>query len=364
MKYKIGIFVRPIEFGKSGSGFHLRNLLKSISNLPHDFEIHLLYSRDVNLDDFDHFKKTKISRNIFKAVLFLRKQNFDLLHYSPLTVFSPIYFLSNVKKVATIHGCAPLFLPEFYSKLVYFHEKYIRNILLNKLDAVFTVSNTTKNFLISNNNVSSSKIFLTYNAVTNDFTSAPNFPLNISTYKDRKYIFHISRFSERKNPWLILNAFLKFSKLYNHDLIIAGTGWDNPLVVSFIESNNLKDRIIILGFVDHLTLISLYRNAVLFVFPSLYEGFGMPVLEAMATGCPVITSDRFALPEIADDCAILLDDLYNSDKLLNEMIELISNEDLRNSLIDKGLKRVLDFSWDNSALTVLSVYKKLLSSHL
>ncbi|MDQ1275375.1 MAG: hypothetical protein QG610_948, partial [Euryarchaeota archaeon] len=125
-----------------------------------------------------------------------------------------------------------------------------------------------------------------------------------------------------------------------------------------IESLNLQKDIIFAGYVSENELAEIYNAVDLFVFPSLYEGFGIPPLEAMACGTPVITSNTSSLPEVVGDAAIQADP-YNTEKFVEEMYEVLTNEDLKKEMIRKGLKRSKVFSWDNSAKKTLKVYKEL-----
>ncbi|MDA3850444.1 MAG: glycosyltransferase family 1 protein, partial [Spirochaetaceae bacterium] len=165
-----------------------------------------------------------------------------------------------------------------------------------------------------------------------------------------------------KNPWLLLNTYNQYIKNKSNpeDLIIAGSGWDNKTVINFIKKNNLEDNIHLLGFISEEKSIELYNGAEIFIFPSFYEGFGMPNLEAMACGTPVITSSVFAIPEIVEDAALLLDNEKDSKELQNKMEYLQNNPQIKELLIQKGFNRVKDFSWHTSAKTIISVYDELL----
>jgi glycosyltransferase involved in cell wall biosynthesis len=125
-----------------------------------------------------------------------------------------------------------------------------------------------------------------------------------------------------------------------------------------IESLNLQKDVIFTGYVSESELAEIYNAVDLFVFPSLYEGFGMPPLEAMACGTPVITSNTSSLPEVVGDAAIVVNP-HVADKLVEEMYQLLTDDGLKKEMIRKGLKRSKMFNWDESARKTLRVYKEL-----
>lgn len=355
-KPKIGIFTRPIDQGTSGSGSHLEQLVKHILELNKDFEIefiHYTYKRDKSI--YNGIKDIVIPRNPLKASKILKKENFDLLHYSPLTFFAPLW-LKDVKKVATIHGAAPVFLPKQYSLIKKLHDKYLRKFLSKKMDHIFTVSKASKDYLMEDYKLNPEKISITYNAVDSDFKVIDN----VEKDKNFKHIFHLSKYSSRKNPEVILKGFKEICKETDDiKLILAGSGWNGKEVVKYFKDNGLEDRVIFPGFVSRERIVELFNIADLFLFPSHYEGFGMPNIEAMACGCPVITSNVFAIPEVVGDAALIMKDHTDPKELASKSLELLNNNELSAELISKGIKRAKRFSWKESAETVLNKYKEL-----
>ncbi|MFX0043508.1 MAG: glycosyltransferase family 4 protein [Candidatus Hodarchaeota archaeon] len=361
-KPKVGIFTRPIDQGTSGSGSHLRQLVKYILEINDRFNIVLIHYAKNDNEIYRKADELIISMNPIIATPKLLRENFDILHFSPLTILSPIW-LKRPKKVATIHGGGALFLPDQFSKLKIFHSQIIRPYYARKLDYIFTVSKTTKNLIINHHRVNEKKIRLTHNAVDEDFKVSKEEPFRTREKYGIKnqFIFHLSKYSPRKNPWTILNAFKILKENYKDiQLVIAGTGWKNQEVLEFIVKNHIKKDIIFTGFASRQDVIDLLNMAEIFLFPSLFEGFGIPNLEAMACGCPVITSNAFAIPEIVGDAALILNDNMDPIELSNKVIHILEDENLRKSLIKKGLERVKSYSWKESARTVLNTYDECL----
>jgi glycosyltransferase involved in cell wall biosynthesis len=369
MKYKVGIFTRPIDQKTSGSGSHLRQLVKHILEIKSEFEFYLIHYSKSNYYIYRTVKEIILPRNPILASYELKKYNFDILHYSPLSVFAPIWGLKS-KKIATIHGDSEHFLHNHYSIVSILHKKYLVRNYARKMDYIFSVSKATKSYLHSNYKIPIDKIKITSNSVSKEYKILSSEILGNSIKKkfgiNNQYILHISKYSKRKNPGVILKSFSHFRELNNHNkkvqLVLVGSGWKNKEVMNFIESYNLTQYVVFTGFASKHDVINLLNFAKVFIFPSLYEGFGMPNLEAMACGCPVITSNAFAIPEIVGDAALILNDNTNYYELADKINILFSNNKLRNSLIRKGLERVQYFSWYKSAQTAISIYRECITN--
>jgi len=363
-KPKIGIFTKPIDQGTSGSGSHLRQIVSHILKHNQKYDIVLIhYSKN----DHEIYNKTAeliIPKNPLLAHLKLRKENFDILHYYPLTILSPVW-LRKPKKVTTVHGggAAELYFPNQFSKLKRIHSKLIKPIYFRKMDYIFSGSTAGKKFVTYQYKIQEDKVFFTHSAVDTNFRvyEKNSEKLDEKYGIDSHFIFHLSKFSERKNPWTILKAFSKVSRERKDiKLVLGGKGWNNNRVIQFAKNEKILDSIIFTGFLPVEDVIILLNNAELFLFPSFFEGFGMPNLESMACGCPVITSKAFAIPEIVGDSALILKDNLDPSELADKVIQLLDDEILRKSLIQKGLERIKLYSWEKSARTVLDIYEKCL----
>lgn len=361
---KVGIFTKPIDQGTSGSGMHLKCLVDHILKLNDKFNIVFIHYKKNDNEIYKNAKELIIPKNPLIASIRLKKENFNLLHFSPLNILAPIW-LKKPKKVATIHGGggSQLFQSQLYGKIKLFRTSFIRPYFVKKMNYIFTVSNISKNLIDKNYNFDKKKIFITYNATDDDFRVYKQKPIEIKKKYgiNFPYIFHLSRFSERKNPWTILKA-LKILKERNKDilLVIGGSGWKNKEVIDFTKKNKIEENVIFTGFISQDNVIKLLNLAEVFVFPSFFEGFGIPNIEAMACGCPVITSNAFAIPEVVEDAALILNNNRDPIELANKIIQIINDTNLRNNLINKGLERVKKFSWKKSAQTVLDTYEKCL----
>ncbi|MFW9881231.1 MAG: glycosyltransferase family 4 protein [Candidatus Thorarchaeota archaeon] len=363
---KIGIITKPIDQGTSGSSMHLLHLVEYILKLNEKFNIILIhYNKNAN-EIYKNANEIIIPKNPLLASIRLKKENFDLIHFSPLNILSPIW-LKKTKKVATIHGGggSQLLLPHLYGKLKLFRTKVVKPYLAKKMDHIFTGSKISKQLISSRYSFDKTKINLTYSAVDDDFRIFKNKPIDteIKLGINTPFIFHLSKFSGRKNPWTILKAF-QILRERNKDisLVIGGSGWKNKEVIEYIKKSKIEENVIFTGFISREDVIKLLNLAKIFIFPSLFEGFGIPNLEAMACGCPVITSNVFAIPEIVGDAALILKDNKDPVELADKVIEILEDEYLQKSLIQKGLERIKLYSWRASAKIVLDTYEKSLEN--
>lgn len=172
------------------------------------------------------------------------------------------------------------------------------------------------------------------------------------------YVLYVGKLEPRKNLPALIEAFDSISHIFpDHSLVIAGNpGWDYQVVYERAKQVSCRERICFTGFVSDMDLPALYSGADLFVYPSSYEGFGIPVLEAMACGTPVITSNVSSLPEVAGDAGLLVDPLDIAG-LAGVMRRVLTDAELCQQMRKRGLKRAKQFTWEKAAWRTLQVYK-------
>lgn len=361
---KVGIITRSIDRSrKSGSGHHLAELLSHALPRAEEFDITLVHYQESDDPIYSLAPQLIIPENPLAAAAVLRRERFELIHYSPLTIVSPIHFVP-AKKVATVHSAEPMLVPEYYTLLKRLHSRYLIPRYARKLDRLITVSETSRAYFAEHYRIPEERIEVTYNACSPAYRRlAPSEYTSPDAWSyPNRYLLHVSKFSERKNPWNLLRAFAELRRrLEGQDikLVLAGSGWDGEAVRAFARELGVDEQIVTPGFVDEPEVVELLNRAEAFVFPSWSEGFGMPNLEAMACGCPVVTSAVFAIPEVVADAALILKDPADWRGLAEHLYALVTDNTVRALLVEAGFRRAASFSWAESAQTLLSVYRSL-----
>lgn len=248
--------------------------------------------------------------------------------------------------IVTMHGLAPISLTgwEYFTRLKdkLFARHYARrkqrkwDRIRQRIHSVIAVSNFTKNEAIAFTGISADRFVVCHHGVDSKIFQPK------SGTKTESYFFHISNDEPRKNIHRIVKAFSRLRRKYPVELVLKLPR------EALSKYQGIEGVRVITGYLNSEELAELYRNALAFVFPSLYEGFGMPILEAMSCGCPVITSNVSACPEVADQAALLVDP-RNEEELEIAMAAFCNEENLYTRLASAGLQRSKHFSWVSSA---------------
>jgi glycosyltransferase involved in cell wall biosynthesis len=266
--------------------------------------------------------------------------------------FMPPFFYGKTPVVLTIHDLTHLHYYKVYHRLYY---NYIIKKLVTYANLIITVSDFSKSEFLSWSGMSREKVVRIYNGVSNDFSSIGN----VFT-ADRPYILYVGNRRSYKNVLGLMRAFA-YSTLREKGFILALSG-DSDEACQELESQlGLIGSIYYLGFIPESQLSSVYRGAHALAFVSFYEGFGLPVLEAMACGIPVLTSTVSSLPETAGEAALLVDPT-NIEAITIGLESVCLDDDLRRSLIAKGLKHASMFSWDKTARQYWNSFSKVLNN--
>lgn len=254
--------------------------------------------------------------------------------------------------IVTIHGLEYEFCPDAYS---FWEKLYMRRSIKNSCkwaQTIISVSQNTKSDLIKLYKVKEDKIHVIYEGYDqNQKSKIKNQNDNSKLKIDHKYIFFVGRLEERKNVINIIRAFEILKEQYKipHKLVLGGKpGFGYEKIKNEIANVNCAEDIIELGFVSEEEKWNFLKNADVFVFPSLYEGFGLPVIEAQIVGTPVVTSNVSSIPEVANSSAMLIDP-NNAEEMADAIYKIISDEKTKQDLIQKGLENVKRFSWEKCA---------------
>lgn len=361
---RVYIITRSIDrSGTSGSGHYFREIVQHLIPIVPDLDIRLAHYSESDDELYRLVPELILPLNPLRAAARLNREGADLVHFSPLTIVSPINGLK-AKTVATVHSAEPVLLPEAYSWIKRVHSRYLIPRYARRLDTLITSSGTSKGWFSEHYRIPEENIVVAHAACAPAFRRLPEEDRTTPHPDDPQipgpFIFHVSRFSERKNPWTMLEAFARLTQESRLSLVLAGKGWDDPAVRDRARQLGIATRVITPGFVSEETVVRLLNRAELFWFPSLSEGFGMPNIEAMRCGCPVITSAVFAVPEIVGDAAIVLPDPRDAGALVDATQRVLVDPIERKRLIDAGLAWSARYSWEASARIMADVYRRLL----
>lgn len=367
---KIGIDARPLSYRLTGIGMYLKHLLDEIqeldtknhycliSNAPIDFEI-----RNPKWSKVEGKFKTKLISTFWlqvKAPLIVSKKKIDLF-WGPRHQL-PLFLPHRVKTVLTVHDTVHRLYPETMTLTNLLSERLFFRLSLVRSNVIITDSQSTASGIQRFYKIDPDKIdtihpgipFLPERSSGNEGLDFPLPP---------RYFLFVGTLDPRKNFERLFEAFVKIRpEKHGVHLVVAGSeGWKNRSFRERIDSHPLNGYVHLAGYVPRDCLRSLYEKALCLLFPSLYEGFGFPALEAMSCGTPVITSNTSSMPEVAGKAALLVDP-YNVDALAEAIKKILKNGDLRNHLSLKGLERAKLFSWEHCARKTIGVFERALKS--
>lgn len=273
-----------------------------------------------------------------------------------------VYPCKHSLRVMSIYDLAFIRYPKYVTAIVRTYGQRVKQCL-EWTDLVITSAESSKREIVEYLSLSPERIRVTPLAsrYSSDALALPRLPKPQALGK-RPYILFVSTLEPRKNVVSLIQAFehLKAARRIDHQLILVGQkGWRFRSIFKAIEASRWREHIHHLGYLSDAEVAASYMHADVFAYPSIYEGFGLPILEAMALGCPVVTSNASSLPEVAGDAALLVDP-NDVEELSDALWRVIANRSLRQSLINRGRDRAAKFSWTRTAKETLAAYRSLL----
>ncbi|MDD5066411.1 MAG: glycosyltransferase family 1 protein [bacterium] len=339
----------------TGIGNYTINLIRHLARVDKKNE-YILYYR-YRTDEKKFLQAGFPSRRFEPGLGFLMPDRLDLFH-DPAFKYIRI---GKSRSIVTVHDMV-VALPEDYTS-----EKFKKTQTpklmkaLRRSDALITVSRFTRDELVRKLGVPEKKISVVHHGIDTLLFRTDKKPAGPpALYKlPKEYILFVGNIEKRKNLIGLVTVFERVNKVHPglHLLLIGRNGYGHETIRDRIRSSPRKDRIRMIDYVQSQDLPSFYRNARLFLFPSFYEGFGMPVLEAMACQCPVVTSGCSSLPEAGGRAAVYVNPFDTYD-ITNKTLNILENEKLRKKLIIEGLEHIRNFSWEATARNTVKVYEK------
>ena len=365
---KIGIDAKYIYTNKAGTGRYINNLLshvKKIDNVNLYVELHPSSQSEIKKTNNFLSRITNGFGEFIRCQLMLplrtKSLGIDILH-SP-TFISPI--ITGCPVILTIYDLNHILYPETFEPLYRQYLNLLLPICAKRATKIITTSESSRKDIIGNLHVGEDKVEVIYGAASPIFgrlDTENNFQSVLKKFRIRTpYILNVGTLEPRKNISGLLKAFsmLKERKSIPHKLVIVGEkGWRHKIIFKAISSLNLQDEVIFTSYISDEELMILYNKCNVFVYPSLYEGFGLPPLEAMTCGAPVITSNTSSLPEVVGNAGIMINP-DNTEELCETIYTVIENNSLMENMRKKSLERAKLFSWEKSARQLLKIYSEV-----
>ena len=375
---------RPLKIGIDGIGIlktidgitrYSLNLIRSLSEIDSTNKYFIFKNswRKRKIVDARNFQEIEVDfphlsmKSLFHFPFLIKHFNLDIFH-SPFFI-APLWNVNNL--IITVHDLMALTFPKFFGgrsyikeKGAYWYHRIFVPLSIKKARKIIAVSQNTKKDLINYLHIKPEKISVIYEAVDEQFKKNHTV-IELEKFKRDKglpanYFLYAGTMKPYKNIQLIISALkiLKQKGELKYKLLIAGRK-DRffPTVYKEVKDRNLVDDVDFLDYVSDDELPLIIKCADIFIFPSLYEGFGLSVLEAMSLGVPTIVSNASSLPEVVSDGAIIVDS-QNPQDLAQAVLSLLKDEDLRKNLSKRGIERSQAFSWRKTAEETLKIYLK------
>jgi glycosyltransferase involved in cell wall biosynthesis len=384
---KVVVDATPLLPNPSGVGLYVYNLINSLHTLSfqENFELGIVYQPSLKnwlLGNLSFPALLETYSNLHLLPLPVRVLNLLAAFPNPLLSYFEggfgypnifhgtnyaVYPCQKSLKVMNIYDLSFIKYPNYVNSVVRTYTKRVKQSL-KWSNLVITISESSKKDIVEYLNVPPERIYVTPLASRYypNYLEEHLIDKAVDTIKynfDKPYFLFVSTIEPRKNIITLISAFNRLKekhKIEHHLILIGQKGWRYEQIFAEIERSPWKDQIHHLNYLSDQEVALFYSKADAFVYPSHYEGFGLPVLEAMTLGTPVVTSNTSSLPEVAGDAALLIDP-NDSCSLAEAMLRVINDSQLRNELIQKGQHRAKLYSWETTAKATLQAYKALLS---
>ena len=369
---KIGIDARLLSRPLTGIGRYTLEMCRSLSKLDH--AALYLYSPEPIRDEYlcgldvHRIRSSDFSNGFLRQIwsefhlpLWAKEDNVDLF-WGPAHRL-PRNLSNNIPRVVTIHDLVWRIVPETMSPITRLLESYLSPKAIRRADYIVADSVATAEALGEYYEVNPGRVeVITLGAMRSGKLQSRNQLKNLGI--DRKYALFVGTVEPRKNLRRLLLAYSRLEKTTRDSIVLViagGEGWGDVDLKEWVSGLGLESSVRIIGYVNEDTLGMLYANALFLTMPSIYEGFGLPLGEAIVYGVPVLTSNNSSMPEVAGDAGLLVDAL-DVDSICAGLEQMINNDELRRDLALSAEKSALLFNWDNSASQLMTLFKKAIST--
>jgi len=374
----IGMSTTTAHGRRDGLGQHINNLLKNLQKID-QVNNYYIYTRQRDLAEFEvstpNFQFVPVANSTSSPIFDIlwhnsaylndmRRRNITVLH---LPEYRRIPIIKLFPTVLTIHDMARYYIHDKYDRVRMFYHKVLMPLFfrVGRPDAIIAVSESTRRDVIRFLRVDPEKIVVIHNGAHARFQ--PVAAVEVDRVRRQyglpeHFIIYVSRLEHPgKNHSVLLKAFAQVQKTLPHPyklVFVGGKALGHQKILELITLLDLTDDVILTGFVPDMDLPALYTASDLCVYPSLYEGFGIPVAEAMACGVPVIVADSSSLPEVAGAAGYLVAP-RDVERWVVALTEVLTNETLRSRMVTLGFQQARQFTWEKTAKLTLQLYHKV-----
>lgn len=363
---RIGIMLRAYD-RPGGIGIYCRNIVKHLLALDRDNHYVLLYNNESHVGTYNHMDNVEevylpssnpLVWDQWQVPRVVKEKKIDLLFN---TKFS-LPFLTGVTKMMVLHGASWFVRPDLYKKLDILYVRTMMPIYCRLADFLISNSDLTTRDFINILKVPKEKVETVRLSFGESFVVVEEQEKLEEVRKryalPQRFIVTVTSYDPRKNFETLVRA---FEKCLPHEgdvrLVVVGKDCSKYVDDYKLDADGLSERIHFPGWVDQEDLPAIYSMAEVFAFPSVYEEFGIPVVEAMACGCPVVSSNTGAIPELTEGAALLADP-FDVEAQAKNLLTLLQSSAVRESYREKGLERAKDFSWDKAARHTLEIFSR------
>jgi len=364
---RIGIDARPLSYQLTGIGYYLKCLLDEIQKTDHINRYFLLSNASINYNLFNdnwkkiegHFKKKLLS------TFWIQLNAPHLASKLKINVFwgtrhhLPLFLPGQVKSVATIHDIVHRLYPDTMALPNLVVERLLMPMSIKRAAKIITDSQSTSNDLVKYFKINPKKIVKIHPGIPGFTNTDPEGSDEIDRIPSAYFLF-VGTMEPRKNFMRILKAFESLNPYEKdiHLIAVGGKGWGNSECNRLLTDHKLRRFVHVTNYVSRNRLLSYYQNSICLLFPSVYEGFGFPILEAMSCGTPVITSNTSSMPELAGSSAFYVNPFSVKD-IAEALHRMIFDNNLRMELKAKGIEQAKRFSWKQCAEETIKVFNSL-----
>ncbi len=366
---RIAIMLRAYD-RPGGIGIYARNIVRSLLSIDNTNEYTLLHTNPDHIGIYADYEnvtevcipnKHPVFWDQYQVPKYLADKNIDLV----LNTKFSIPFSGKYKKIMVLHGASWYRHPELYGSFDVFYTRLALPAYCRKADFLISNSDLTTRDYLNIFALPASKIRTVNLAAGAEFqpvTDQHRLDQVRKRYRlPEEFLLTVTSYDPRKNFGTLVTAFENCRRVKNIDLVVVGKGCDQYNADFDIDARGLSDYIHYPGWIEQLDLPAIYSLASAFVFPSVYEEFGIPVVESISTGCPVISSSTGAIPDLLGDAALLCDP-FDNEQLTRNILSVIQNSSVRQTLVRKGFDRSQSFSWDLAARESLAIFEEVCRS--